>query len=346
MTAVLADASTRRMDIPQLLFREETEMTPGWFVLIFLVPLAIAALIVWRLSFSNSFTVKPNNIERLVVQNAISGDARVLGPGTHFLGPEWKILETVLLNREPVNIGGAQAEEVKSSDGIRLQIEYRFDMVTGRPFDPTTGKLTVAVDDLHAVQDKFVLLAVTRIKFNERRERILEIIRASLEDELGRFQADQLMIPGEVPGGFVSMVDPISPQGQMREVRSSAQLYNFLESYVEDNTNRHLTHVGINIVDFHITNLRFKDDRLQEALEIKKRMQKLADAADLVMDRQQQKSREDPLRYREALAAGTDQYGDVTKAQAGRDVAKSFGRGISDVGEGLKEIGRGLGKRK
>lgn len=316
-------------------------MREFWFLVVFVLPWFLFAYAIWSSYLQNAFTVEPNNRERLVIQNVLTGNITVLGPGSHPTAPWWKELERVDLNREPVSVPSKEhsAEEVKTSDGIRLLIEYRLDMLSGRPFHPDTGALGVYdpvtkiltkinVDDPAAVRDEEVVLAVTRIDFKQRETRIRDIVKASLEAELGHYKADELMTPEknqpEVPKG-----PPPGPK-----VTSTADLYKELAALIEALANRGLLFVGINIVDFKITNLRFADDKLQQALENAKRIAKLREAALQAQYADPSLKGGDRISYREALAAGTDQYGTVTQAEAGR----AFGEALAD---GLKKFGKG-----
>ncbi len=301
--------------------------------LLLLSPWVLLAIVVWALYFRNQQKVEPNNRERVVIQKVTTGEMDVLGPGTHFLGPEWKILERVDLNREPVSVSGDHAEEVKSSDGIRLKIEYRYDMVSGRPFDKKKGTLKVDPDNADKVTKEMVISAVTRIDYPKRKDRIGEIVKAALEEELGQYTADQLMTPGTTGTPVFNAPQSATPGGiAPKSITTTADLYTQLGKCVEERANRSLLHVGINIVDFKVTNLRFVGDELQKALENEKRMEKLAAAAE--------KAKRGDMTDREAFAVGTEHQGTVAVAQATTNAGQAFGRGLSEIGKGLGKMGK------
>jgi hypothetical protein len=324
-------------------------MRPLEFFFLVVGPFLLFGYALFRLYFSNRFTVKPNNIERVVVQNAATGRLKVLGPGTHFLGPGWKELTKIMLNREPVSVSD---EEVRSADGNRLEVEYRFDMIAGRPFHPVTGQIglydpgppptftPISADDRSAVRDREVILAVTAINFEQREQRIREVVRAALEQEVGLYSADLLTVPQEIAqaartaGQPLPQIPRVATPGGIApvDIDNAAVLYRQLAQCVAENANAGLLHVGINIIDFRIMNLRYKDPKLQEALESKKRLAKLKDAALQLTGR-------DGITLREGLAAGTDQYGTVVLGEAGRDAA-------DDIGFGLANFGRGTRRRR
>lgn len=315
-------------------------MKTFWFLVVFVFPWFYLAYLIWRSHLQNTFRVEPNNRERLVLQNALTGGIAVLRPGAHPRGPWWKELARVDLNREPVAVPGEgrPSDEVKTSDGIRLHVDYRYDIITGRPFDDVTGRLTVKPDAVDAVQDHVVILATTRIDFADREKRVQEIVENTLEAVFGWYQADALMTPEDfakketlqVPKDRLCGPDNTSrPDDVLAEnVQNPAKLYEQLAKCVQELANRDLLFVGINIVDFRITNLRFLDPRLQEALEDKKRKQKLREAA--------KEAQRDGMNLtdREAFAVGTDQFGTVALAEAGQ----KFGESLAD---GLRKFGKG-----
>ena len=297
-------------------------MGPLEFFFVVFGPFLLFGYALFRLYFRNRFSVEPNNRQRVIVQNIATGELRVLGPGTWFLGPGWKKFAVVDLNKEPVSV---PAEEVKTSDGIRLDIEYRFDMVSGRPFDPTTGQLLHPAN-IWTIDDEVVKLAVTRIDFEKREQRIREILKHRFEAELGRYTADELMTPQDAHGAAGFEVPP----GSATFVHNTAELYQQLAVNITDGGNLDLVFVGINLLDLRITNLRYKDPKLQDALENKKRLEKLRDAA-LPLTQGP-----DGITLREGLAAGTDQYGTVVLGEAGRDAADDIGFGLANFGTGAQ----------
>ncbi|TSC63229.1 MAG: hypothetical protein G01um1014106_538 [Parcubacteria group bacterium Gr01-1014_106] len=306
-------------------------MHPLWFLLIFGVPVLLFLLAMLLLYTQKVIRVNPANTQRVVVKNVATGQLRVLGPGAHPIGPGWQEFATVQLNREPIEVSGEDAEEVRSSDGLRLAIEYRFDIVSGRPFNRTTGVLTTPADDLSAVTDEMVRLAVTAINYAEREERTQEIIKTALDAEFGQYTGDQLTVPESV-GAFIVPAAPV-PGVVPEPVQNTAKLYEKLAQAVEARANQDLLHVGINLVDVRITNLRYKDERLQGALEHKKRIEKLKAATEQLIDPRDP----DPLTRREALAADTDQYGTIALAQMGRELAKKIPEGLVDAVKEFKK---------
>lgn len=316
-------------------------MEPLEFFFLVFGPFLLFGYALFRLYFGNRFTVKPNNIERVVVQNTATGQLKVLGPGTHFLGPGWKELSRVQLNREPFTIA---SEEARSSDGIRMDVDLRFDLVSGRPFHPRTGQIGIYTpptppatekfepldpDDRQAVTDVMVISAVTAINYADREKRAREVIKGAIDRVVGQYTGEQLTVPGEVPPFSVPpSVPPLVTPGN---VKNTAELFQQLAQYINEEANLSLLNVGINIVDMRITNLGYKDPKTQEALESKKRLEKYRKAA-----------REVPgVTEREGLALAADpgQYGTVVLGEAGRDAADS-------IGDGLKNFGRGGQRRR
>jgi len=316
-------------------------MHPLVFLLIFFGPLLLFGFAIWRLYMQNVIRVKPNNIERVALQNVATGQIRVLGPGAHPIGPGWQELARVQLNREPFTIAN---EEARSSDGIRMDIHLRYDLLSGRPFHPRTGQIGIYrpganpptteaftplnPDDRQAVTDAMVVSAVTEINYAEREQRAREVIKAAIDRVVGQYDGDQLTVPAEAYRTRHFRVPRRDTLAGLRakRVRNTAALFQQLAQYIEEEANLSLLNVGVNIVDVRITNLGYKDPKTQEALESEKRVEKWKKAA----------AAADQITQREGLALAADpaQYGNVALAQAGRAAAES-------IGDGLRHFGRG-----
>lgn len=331
-------------------------MHPLWFLLIFGVPVLLFLLALLMIYTKKVITVPTANTEWAVIENVATGGVRALGPGAHPVSPVWRERARVQLNREPVNVAGAEAEEIRSSDGFDILIEHRFDMLSGRPFfplipgrplDPRTGQIglydpgppehftPLDPDDRSAVTKEMVISAATAIEYADREERIREILKTAFDQEFGQLAGEQIMDP---EAEFLRR--PFHIGGV--PIRDTTTLYDELAKRVEDRANRRLTHVGINVVDVQITNRKYKDPALQGAVEKRKRLAKIREAAQQLIDPAEGDRR---LTVREAIAADTDQYGDVTKAEATRVAARSISEGIRDaagaIGDGLRNFGRG-----
>lgn len=334
-------------------------MHPLAFLLIFGVPILLFALALLLIYTQKVINVPTANTEWVVIENVATGQVRALGPGAHPVSPVWRERARVRLNREPVNVAGDEAEEIRSSDGFDILIEHRFDMLSGRPFfplipvppgqpvDPRTGQIGIYdpgpperftpldPDDRSAVTKEMVISAATAIEYADREERIREILKTAFDQEFGQLSGEQIMDP-----------EAESQRAQFNiggvPIPDTATLYDELAKRIEDRANRKLTHVGINVVDVQITNRRYKDPALQGAVEKRKRLAKIKDAARQLIDPDEGDRR---LTLREAIAADTDQYGEVTKAEATRVAAKSVSEGIRNaaqsIGDGLKNFGKG-----
>lgn len=315
--------------------------------LIFCLTVMVAMTIgscVW-LYFNNSFTVEPNNRERLVIQNIITGNMQVLGPGVHFRFVWWQSMVAVKLNREPVEVA---KEEFRSANGPLGLIEYRYDIVTGREFNRTTGALTKPdkVDNSAiSVKNKYVLLAVTKIDYKDREKRVQEVVSSVIESVLGSFESDELFRPSKCNKGTgfeipkTNYKDLLDMGFKPQQVNSANQVYKELSSCIEALVNKKLTFTGINIVNFNVTNLKPESAALQERIEQEERSLRTAEAADAL----RQKLGADHISVREAIVA-TDPtaFAQVAKSQIAREIAKDTGESIARIiADGLKNFGKG-----
>jgi hypothetical protein len=306
---------------------------------------------IWWFYYNNTFIVEPNKRERLVLQSVVTGNSEVEGPGAHPRAPWWNLLERVDLNRENQSFAD---DEFRTSDGLLLATSGRYDIISGRNFDPVTGRLqhpdTGIIldsdpDNTDLVTDSAVLLAVTRIEFSERKERVADIIKAAIEEELGLYPLEGLLNPAR--GAGLQLV-PLEIEGQViygpQAVRTSAHVYQELAKRVTVRTNKRLTFVGINVTGFQFTNLKAKSDATQASIEKQAQNRFEADAADLIQDRAQQRG--EHLTYREALSVDDPpSFGVVAQAEATRAMAGSFSDAIREssreVANGLRHFGRG-----
>jgi hypothetical protein len=319
------------------------------FMLIVAVSLFGASLLI--ILIKNKFVVQPNNRERMVLQDILMGGMDVLEPGTHVRAPHWKKLANVELNREPVQVPtkpepgkpDPPGEEFSSGNTVLGYIKYRYDILTGRPFDLETGQLTVNPDDMDAIDEGVVLLAVTRIDYDERHQRVQAIVEAAVESVLGNYTARQLFPRAEEYDQeiYVPLQD-IPRLGLRRQrVHTRSQMLEQLAHYIEAECNKKLTFVGINIVDFHISGLLAKDSEMQSDIEQSERSARVADAARTMQD-----ASGGELSYREALAA-TDPtaFGPIAAAQAERFKAEQYAEAATRLAEaardGLRNFGRG-----
>lgn len=317
-------------------------------ILIFAAVGLTIAGVLWSY-FNNRQVVEPNNRERLVIQEVLTGKMQVLGPGTHFLPSGWKELVRVDLNREPKQVpasSGGEGEEFRTSEGVLGRIEYRYDMVSGREFDQSTGRLILPdqVDNPDAsVKEWVIALAVTRIDFEARHERIAAVVSAAIETELGSYTSDQLFRTAN-SGGFSIPAAAVPELGLNQVVVERAdQLYTELAKCIEAKANQHLIFVGINIVGFQLTNLKPASANLQQSLEQEVRTQRHTAAAhQLIMTAGVGAN----ISFREALVA-TDPtaLGVVAQAEATVEAAQAFGEaikvGTEKIAEGMRHFGRG-----
>jgi len=314
-------------------------MTTPFLVFYTLVVLTLLLSIPWWQQFNNRFVVEPHGRERLVAYRIIDGKVRVLGPGTHFLPIWWRELAKVSINREPIRVpelDGGQGDEAPTADGPKIIVDWWCQMVAGREFDEHTGNLLSSPDNENSIKDKFIVQAVTKIDFPNRKQIITNTIRSEIDNVTGDIEFDCLARPSKHPGQTI----PYDPTCGiiLQPVSSSSELYRQLSQLIETLVNRNLRYVGINIVDFAITNIRPADPRLQESIEREAMAQRNADAADAVL----QRSGSDKLSYREALVAtNPDAFAQVATANAEESKAlawRDVGRYISDA---FRNIGKG-----
>lgn len=307
---------------------------------------------VWLL-YNNKFLVEPNKRERLVLQNVLTGSMEVLEPGIHFRPIWWKRLEKVDLNREDVPIDG---DEFRTADGALATINYRFDIIAGRNFNPVTGQLQDPdnPDELHPdpdnqnlVTEEAVKLAVTRIDFPEKKKRVQEIMRGAVEEELGLYNLKDLVSPSTLPGGVGVRIAALVIEGTEiyppETAHTISHLYQALAKRIMARGNKRLTFVGINVTNAQITNLK-PSGATQESIEKPLRAGYEADAAEITLDRARAKGKK--LTYREALVAEDPAaFATTAQAEATRDAAKGISEairnGTRDIGDGLKKFGKG-----
>ncbi len=318
-------------------------------VMVLVIIGAVASLLL-----QNVVVVDPAGTERKVVTEP-SGGLKVLGPGNHYLLPIWRVFgEPVSINREPVDV---KENAVKSTSGAVLFVDFRYDIVAGRPFDEDNGMLvhpwdrskSVKIDDPHTVRDDMIISAVTKIDYSQRQEIVAQRVDAVVEKVCAWYSDEELMLTGEegpiVPPVSLIMLDKdkhdwIRKAGDpetkdllfvreesnknippIRRVTSAAELYQSLSSLIELLVNYELRFLGINIVSFRITNLIYKDPKVQKALEMKTRLRHARAA----------KGTDTNLSDAEVLAASEE-------GQLGQAV---LGRGIAEAG---REFGRNIGK--
>lgn len=317
-------------------------------LIVILVALGIGIVSILWTFLMNHKVVEPNNRERLVIQDVLTGSMKVLGPGTHFPPPWWKDLERVDLNREPKETIG---QEFKTADGVLGLVDFRFDMISGRAYDPVSGRLLDpdGIDNTErSVSEEVILQAVTRIDYADREQRVSEIASAVIESELGSYTSDQAFrtaqTAAETLGGFFYVPTQAVPSLGLNthQVRNAHDLYEALSKSIEAKINKELTFVGINIVGFRITNLKPKSPAFQESLEIEPRTRRHEAAA---RDMVARAGADANISYREALVAtNPDALGQVATAEATVESAAAIGEaikvGAQALAEGLKNFGK------
>lgn len=299
---------------------------------------------IWAMYFQGHTRVEPAGRERLVVRD-IFGSMAVKGPGDHFL-PFWQVeFVRVSVNREPIKVSG---EEVKSSNGVVLLLDYRYDIIAGRPFDTNHGQLLVPpsdVDNHASVKDDLIKQAVTRIDWPKRHEQVSQLVSAVIEDVFAAWTDEELMLPGDkqprIPNeakeeAWIFQVQRVQEKGEVgpsrpyfqtpvTEVTSAAELYNRLSTLIELKVNHDkLITFGVNVIAFQVTNLRYKEPEMQTSVEMKARMRNLRKA----MERPGEPS---DLSDAEILAA--TKPGELGQAVLGKGIAEAG----KSLGEGLKK---------
>jgi regulator of protease activity HflC (stomatin/prohibitin superfamily) len=319
-------------------------MNPYAIFLLVLFGMFVAA--VWLIFAGNKFSVEPNKRERLVVQNFINGTMRMLEPGAHFLPPWWDTLERVDLNREPMSV---KDDEIRTADGVLAEDSYRFDLIVGRNYNKTTGQLEdpddprrpADPDGDHMVKEEPVLWAVSRIDFKTRQARVQEIVKGSVEEELGSHTLQQLLTPGRAGGLLLPALQIAGiTVCKAKRAKTSAELLTGLAERVEARANKKLTFVGINVTGFQFTNLKAKNLATQDALEKKVENRYAADAARLMMNRAAAAG--SPITFNEATASDNpESLGAVVQGEATKSIAVAIREGSRALGEGMRHWGRG-----
>lgn len=290
---------------------------------VYAATIAVVLFVWFQLFYSQKFFVEPNKRERRVLENIVTGKMQVIGPGAHFRSPSWRELAVVDLNREPVSVpakNGDPGEEFRSKDGVLGLIEYRFDMLAGRPFDKDTGHLMVNdLDDESEVRDDVIILAVTRIDFSNREVIIREKVKAAVDAVLGNWESDWLFRPSKY--GI-----------------TATEMYRDRAKEIEDIANCDLVYTGINITALRITNMKPAGKRLQDAIEQEAASARIADAADLLIERTG-----GAISHREAMVASDPTaFSQVTQAEATRSGAEAIAAGFKG---GLEAIANAIRKK-
>jgi hypothetical protein len=287
----------------------------------------------WRVYHDNRVTVDPGNRERLVIRD-LAGRLDVLGPGEHYLPAWWTEFQRVNINRKAVEA----TDVVKALTGVQLDIVYRYDIIAGRRYSRENGQLrlgpTKRIDDASQVNSDDVIEAVTRIEYSEHEAQIAQRVRFVTETVMASFTDNQLLTPNTSPvhvprldlpvedRWMYDAVDPetdnpIFPQRNI-PIETVADLYDRLGKLIELRVNFLLRFLGINIVSFHISDLKHHDPIIQGALELASRNARLREA-----------TANDGLSPVERLAVGTNQFGMTVIASRIANMITSFldGRG-------------------
>lgn len=310
-----------------------------------LVSLILFGFAIWRMFFSNRIIVEPGPRERVVLRD-LRGEMRVLGPGTHYLSPIWKEFRRVETNREPIEVG---SDSVKTSTNVMVEIGYRYDILVGRPFDKQNGILMVTnIDDTSQIDDDEVKSAVSKIDYDDHKAQIQQRVRSVMEQvfagltdiELFLIDTDEkgpVIIPKkeEEPDWIMKAVDiedrtqRLFPDLPKEGIKRAKLLYDRLSKLIELKVNYDLRFLGINIVSFQITLMRYLASEMQKALEARQQRERLEEATEGMK-----------LTSAQQFSLNTDQFGQVTQAEAIKDASKNVSEAVTKVIESWLKGGK------
>lgn len=308
-----------------------------------------AGLLVWMLlwtRFRTRFVVDHRQRVRQAIRCKITGRIQILGPGVHYRWPWWVADELVDLNREPRETTDDNPILALDSDGVELRLGARWDEITGRRFNPHSGQLPP--EDNDEIWETGVLWAITRTDFSNREMYVRGIVKKVLEDVIGAFTADQLLDPNyyaeigkavKVPKKTLrESRDPANPTRTIGyalrsvKVTDRQELLNALSHYVEREVNFRLRHVGYNIRNFYISDLRAESAAVQAAQDRRQELVALV-RANKALDGLD-------LSDTEKVALTSGNFGDAAKAAAWKSVAEALREATPQIAEAISKIGK------
>lgn len=271
---------------------------------------------------------------------------------TSFWGPWWRLHDgekgvpngVVDLSRIPVLRRKADDPEVvRCSGGAELIVEHEYDVMLARRVDLFTGRLERHPDDINAIKqdpdrDKLVLNSIIRTE--SMKDQIRRVISSSLEQEFGRYPADDLLAGGVETLRVPLVFEPVEGGGGRKiyrldiEVLNTAAMLRTLSDVIEFEVNRRLREFGYSIIGFNLIGISPRRPELQQAVELPTVNRRKAIAAN-----QLRQDLNNTITHREALAEPA-QLGEVAKAQALHTLADAgveIGRAAIDAAREIKE---------
>ncbi len=320
---------------------------------ILLVAFAIA-LIGYRLS-NNRFQVGPRKSERMVVIN-LERNMKVLGPGTHVLGPAWTKFQKLDTNRNPSDM---KDNKFKFKNGVLGKLTVVFATILGRDFDKKNGILMNheenrpmtphEYDDQRFIKDENLLELVTRVNVEKEddlttaKQCLEKAIEATMsaytdtelilfEETLAKRAANQPFIipdPKRLKPGEEWITDIITPA---LEPKTDDQLLGGLARLIELRANYLLRDLGINIIGVKIIDPpSYVDPVSQKDLETTARAEKLARVPEVP-----------GFSKAQTASANTEQFGQVCQAEGLIAIGQGLEKGIT---AGLQAVAAAIGAK-
>jgi hypothetical protein len=292
------------------------------------------------ISHTLKFSVQVEPLIEWVVIRSLDGEIRALGAGTHSLQPGWKEVDRVPTSIQEFSETG---EEVRTQNSIRLALSARLNFVAGRKMTPAlVGPPPdwFDIDNASAVvTESMVIRASTSIdpgkptRVASIREQVKLAVDAACEEVFGCYSDEELLGPDVkkpwVPTNSI-------PGMARKKAKSTSELFPLLSEYIRRVANRSLEKIGVGVISITITNLRYLDQKLQDATESKRRKIMLVQTA------QEVKSRLTELSDHASLLVGDTEFATLTAAEAeaqGRiEAARAMRDGMTNLANAAKDL--------
>ncbi len=318
--------------------------------------LAVAGVLFYELTRS------PIEIKRrqdaAVLENSITGTYRAYyRNGTYYYWFWWRLTEEKIdLTRQPLT----HREENLALIGSNLvTIEVRGNWVIGRRRqktgdhigqldltnpDPAHSGGMLQIDDVDTIDGDEVVRTVVNLEKAIRLSEVIGRLQAALATVLSGFDVDDILDVGVLGKPHVKIDIPQHVKldsGQLKlawlraqSVTDKDDLYLKLGQALEYILNFEFRNLGIAVANMKVMKI-ILNPKVQQAREDMKKNILAREAAEA-----KRTGHENDLTFREAIAPDED-YADVTKAQALREVGESTRKGLEAIADGLKNFGKG-----
>lgn len=317
------------------------------FVLVFvLLPPTLATIALWKAYYNNKFVNDHPDRQWLAIKNVFTSDLSLIKVGVAYRMPWWKMDTVVRINKEEMSTpDGGHTANTKA--GGQVRVEARYNVLTGRQFDHSSGQLVKSPtgEEDAGAKDEYVYMAITRTDFSDRAKYVADVLAATIDFVIGQYSYDELMTPTEqvAQAGdhrfvYVPPADLVMGKADAhynlprRKIDDKGELLEALGAFIEVECNYRLREVGFNVDEVQLGDLRPASAEVQVDLDRQQRMRSRRRAMGEFAGVD--------LTDREKLG-NIEDLPEIAKAEAQKKMAEAIAQGAQSIADGLRNFGKG-----